>query len=220
MRNNLVTAFLITLMYAAITGTMFLIAGTWRLPFFWAVMGSQWITGLIALEFVDPDLISERMHPRGKDQDPLGRFILSALFFATLWIAAADAGRWHISHVPIALQVIAFVTQTLGWIGFYWAMSVNRFFALAVRLQTDRQQQVITSGPYKWVRHPGYGFAAIMFIAQSIALGSWLGEIPMFFLIAHMVYRTLLEEKILTNGLAGYSGYVQKVRYRWLPGIW
>jgi protein-S-isoprenylcysteine O-methyltransferase Ste14 len=207
-------------MYAVFAGIAFLTAGTWKLPFFWAVLGTQWIIGLIALRFIDPDLISERMHPRGKDEDPFGRFVLAALFIAIFCVAAADVGHWHISHVPKAIQVTALVIQTIGWAGLYWSMSVNKFFALAVRLQSDRQQQVITTGPYRWVRHPGYGFGAVLFFSQSIALGSWLAEIPTLFILAHMVYRTLLEEKILKKGLTGYSDYVQKVRYRWIPGIW
>jgi protein-S-isoprenylcysteine O-methyltransferase Ste14 len=209
-----------TLIYAALVGSTFAVAGTWRLPFFWAVFGTQFIVGIVASFLMDKDLIDERLRPGGKDEDPLAKVILSILLLACAWISAADVGHWHISHILLWLQVVALVIHAVGWTGFFFVMLRNKFFSSAIRLQMDRGQTVVTDGPYRWIRHPGYSFASVAFLSQGIALGSWLSIIPALLIVADLIHRTLLEEKILRQGLPGYNEYTEKVKYRWLPGIW
>jgi protein-S-isoprenylcysteine O-methyltransferase Ste14 len=208
------------LLYVVFGAISFAIAGTWRLPFFWAVFVSQLLICFVGVGLLDPDLIAERMRPRGKDEDPYARLVLSILLPASLFLAAADVGRWHISSVPVWLQLVALVVHIFGWIGVFWAMMTNRFFSSAIRLQPDREQRVIDEGPYAFIRHPGYAFAALLFIMQGIALGSWISEIPVLIMVPYLIYRTFLEEKMLREGLPGYTEYAAKVRYRWIPGVW
>jgi protein-S-isoprenylcysteine O-methyltransferase Ste14 len=102
-----------------------------------------------------------------------------------------------------------------------WATLANRFFSSAVRLQTDRGQVVVDSGPYQFVRHPGYTGAIPYLVFGGLALGSWLATViagvPM---IVILLRRTVLEDKMLLEGLAGYKEYAARVKYRLAPGIW
>jgi len=217
-RNYVVISILI---YAVQVVVVRLIAGTWNLPFFWAAMLVQVVLGFWATAKLDPELLDERFKPKGKDEDPYGSAILTVFFVLQLAIAALDVGRLHIADtVPIALQIIAMVPFTLGWAGFLWSMIVNKFFSSAIRLQPDRGQEVISSGPYKWVRHPGYAFASLAFFFEGFVLGSWLSVLASLPIIIYLAYRTMLEERLLSGDLAGYKDYSESVRYRWLPGVW
>lgn len=212
---------IVVCMYGAIAGGAFAVAGRIDLPFFWSVFVMQILAGLVSVFVVDPDLFSERFKPRGKDEDPQARLLLSVLLVLNLLIAALDVGRFHISdNIPQLLQVICVPLTAIGWAGFIWAMAVNRFFSSAIRLQPDRGQAVIRSGPYRLVRHPGYAAASLAFLSQSFTLGSWLCLVPTVILIIVLVKRTLFEEAFLLDNLTGYKEYLQEVRWRWCPGIW
>jgi steroid 5-alpha reductase family enzyme len=116
---------------------------------------------------------------------------------------------------------------TVGLIGFAmgmalttWAMLVNRFFSSAVRLQPDRGQHVVTAGPYRVVRHPGYSGGLLLLLCIGLALGSWIAIVPILLIVPLMARRTLIEENVLANALPGYADYMQRVRSRIVPGIW
>lgn len=196
------------------------IAGTANLPFFWLVFLFEAVVAIVCIYILDPALLKERMKPQGKDEDRFGRLIVTVLYIFSVIIPALDVGRWHISDtVPPAVQIVGVVFNILGWAGVVWAMKINMYFSSAIRLQPDRNQQVITTGPYRLVRHPGYSFAALGFIGQNMMLGSWLGFIPIVLLIADFIYRSFLEEKILADGLPGYKAYMARVKFRWVPGL-
>jgi protein-S-isoprenylcysteine O-methyltransferase Ste14 len=212
---------IVVFFYAAVGGCASLIAGRIDLPFFWAVFVVQMLVGLVSVFVLEPDLISERITPRGKDEDPRATLVLSILLLLGLVISAVDVGRFHVSdNVPQFLQGVFLLLSAAGWAGFIWSMSVNRFFSSAIRLQSDRGQTVIESGPYRFVRHPGYATASLALLSQSIALGSWLGVLPTVVLVIVLMKRTIFEEEFLLEQLDGYKEYVQSVRWRWYPGIW
>ena len=101
-----------------------------------------------------------------------------------------------------------------------WAMALNRHFEATVRIQKDRGHKVITSGPYKIIRHPGYLSAILWAIGLPMILGSVYGFIPSAAAIIVIVIRTGLEDRTLLNELEGYTEYSKKVKYRLIPGIW
>jgi protein-S-isoprenylcysteine O-methyltransferase Ste14 len=211
----------ILLFYAVIASATFGIAGTFDLPFVWLVFALQIVVGLVSVFVLDPDLISERIKPRGKDEDKHAKWRLTILLVLNLVLTALDLGRFHLSDkIPPSMQVVGLLLSALGWAGFLWTMVVNRFFSSAIRLQIDRGQIVIDSGPYKFVRHPGYATAVLALLGQSIALGSWLGVVPILIFVFVLVKRTLFEETFLLENLPGYKEYFQSVRWRWCPGIW
>ena len=101
-----------------------------------------------------------------------------------------------------------------------WAMLVNRFFSSAVRLQPDRGQQVVTSGPYRLVRHPGYSGGLLLLLCVGLGPGSWIAIASILLVPPLMVRRTLIEERMLASALPGYADYMQRVRSRIVPGVW
>jgi protein-S-isoprenylcysteine O-methyltransferase Ste14 len=107
-----------------------------------------------------------------------------------------------------------------AWIVFVWAMYANRFFSSIPRIQSERGHAVITAGPYRVVRHPGYTAALLAALTSGIALGSWASTFiaPIAFVL--LVRRTMLEDRMLQSELPGYADYAARVHHRLLPGIW
>jgi protein-S-isoprenylcysteine O-methyltransferase Ste14 len=89
-----------------------------------------------------------------------------------------------------------------------------------VQIHKDQGHTVVTDGPYRWLRHPGYAGAALVYAATPLILGSWWAFIPSAITLVVIVIRTALEDKTLRAELPGYAEYAQDVRWRLLPGIW
>ncbi len=143
------------------------------------------------------------------------------LILSVSLLGALDAGRFHWSPLlPIVLYPAMFVLILLGYSIVYWAMWTNDFFSSRVRIQTDRGQYVVTNGPYRFVRHPGYVGAIIFLPASALLLGSIYALIPVAIDIFLLIIRTYLEDRTLQKELPGYTDYVKKVRFRLIPCIW
>lgn len=146
---------------------------------------------------------------------------LIALSIGHYVIAALDLSRFHWSdRVPLKVQAAALLGFTAAMLVELWAMSVNPFFSSAVRIQRDRGHRVITDGPYRYVRHPGYAVGLCFCTLSGLALGSWLSAAVGVPVGALLVRRTAIEDKMLLEELEGYAGYAKKVRYRLIPGLW
>jgi protein-S-isoprenylcysteine O-methyltransferase Ste14 len=123
--------------------------------------------------------------------------------------------------VPAWLRAAALIALTIGWALTFWAMRVNRFFSSVVRIQSDRGQYVVTSGPYRWMRHPGYLAGIAIIVASGIALGSWLATAILIVCgLPFLLRRAITEDRVLQAELPGYRDYAARVRWRVLPGIW
>lgn len=142
-------------------------------------------------------------------------------FVGHLVVAALDIGRFQWSgSIPAGVQIAALVELGASLAVSIRSVSVNRFFSPVVRIQSERGHHLVDIGPYRWVRHPGYAAAIGSMIFSEPALGSWWSMVPlvpMFFLILR---RTIIEDRYLHEHLEGYVAYVQRVRYRLMPGIW
>jgi protein-S-isoprenylcysteine O-methyltransferase Ste14 len=101
-----------------------------------------------------------------------------------------------------------------------WAEAVNKFFEVTVRIQTERGQRVIDTGPYAVVRHPGYVASILFCVGTALCLGSVWALIPAGLASALLVLRTRWEDQTLQAELPGYQEYTQRVRYRLIPGVW
>jgi protein-S-isoprenylcysteine O-methyltransferase Ste14 len=99
-------------------------------------------------------------------------------------------------------------------------MLANRFFSAVVRIQTDRGHVVVSDGPYRVMRHPGYAGGMLSYLASPLLLSSLWMFIPAVLTVAAMVARTALEDRTLRAELPGYADYARRVRYRLLPGLW
>ncbi|MGZ9223107.1 MAG: methyltransferase family protein, partial [Anaerolineales bacterium] len=117
-------------------------------------------------------------------------------------------------------KIIALIVIILGFLFGSWAMVENRFFSGVVRIQKDRGHHVISSGPYRFVRHPGYAGALWTYVFLPMLLDSIWALIPAFLVIGVLVLRTALEDKTLQEELPGYKEFARKTRYRLIPGIW
>jgi len=126
------------------------------------------------------------------------------------WSGSLDAGLWS------AGIVVAFLSQVFV----LWAMASNPFFALTVRIQDDREQTVVRSGPYRLVRHPGYAGSLVYNLAVPLVLSSWWTFVPALLTAALLIVRTRLEDRTLLAELPGYQTYTASVRYRLFPGVW
>src|SRR5262249_30447566 len=135
-------------------------------------------------------------------------------------LATLDAGRTGWSNVPLWVVVTGYVLLIGGIAVTTSAQAVNPFFEPGVRIQMERAQRVVTSGPYRFVRHPGYTGAIALFIAIPLALASWCGLLPAAFAIALLVVRTSWEDRLLKAELSGYADYARRTHYRLLPGFW
>jgi protein-S-isoprenylcysteine O-methyltransferase Ste14 len=145
--------------------------------------------------------------------------MLPALVFE-IPLATLDAGRMGWSNVPPWVVLMGYVLFIGSIAVTTWAQAVNPFFEPGVRIQEEREQRVITAGPYRFVRHPGYTGAIAMFIAIPLALASWWGLLPAAFAIVLLVVRTNWEDRLLKAELSGYADFARRTRYRLLPHVW
>jgi len=124
------------------------------------------------------------------------------------------------SEFPLWLVVPGFIVISLGYAFATWALAENRFFSSVVRIQTDRGHEVCDSGPYQFVRHPGYGGNILALFGIVLALGSKWALIPATVASIISVIRTALEDRTLQEELPGYRDYAQRVRYRLIPWLY
>jgi protein-S-isoprenylcysteine O-methyltransferase Ste14 len=202
-------------------------AGTMDYPGGWLWLGemiaASVVLGLYGAR-VDPGLLKERLKgPVQKDQPLADKLILIpflVLMFAGMGLMAADAASWRWSNMPPFVQWAGCGLILVALAFIYWTMHANSFAAPVVKLQKDRGQVVVTSGPYAIVRHPMY-FGALFYIAgTSLVLGSWWGLVLVPILGCLLGIRIGIEEKTLRKGLEGYDDYARRVRWRLFPFIW
>jgi len=209
---------LLELLLAAI---LFISAGRLDLPWFWALLGVYAVLLSAAIRGIDPDLIRERRHPAPGGEDRSLRWRVAPLFLAHLIVAGLDVGRFGWSgSVPLAFHAIGLIAYVSGMGLAMRAMVVNPFFSPVVRIQEERGHRLITEGPYRFVRHPGYAGILLLCLGSGLVLGSWWSLLPMIPVAVLIVRRTILEDRYLKENLEGFVSYAERVRYRLLPGAW
>jgi len=200
---------------------LFASAGTVAILTYWIYLAIFAAVFVASFLWLDPDLARERMRPGGK-KPPLALRLFSGVLFMHWVIAGLDHGRFHWSDsVPTWLQWTALIAVAAGYAFCLWAMRVNRFFSSIVRIQNDRGQVVITTGPYVFIRHPGYLAGIVIVVASGAALDSWIAAaILVVSTLPFLLYRAATEDRVLLAELPGYRNYAERVRWRLLPGIW
>jgi protein-S-isoprenylcysteine O-methyltransferase Ste14 len=207
---------------------VFLAAGTFHWWQAWVYIGISYAASIISRVIVSklhPDLLEERLHYRDKTDAkkwdkilmPLVALISPAAYFLT---AGFDKRFGWSDPMSLWLYLIGLVLTLIFYAFSTWALAENRFFSAVVRIQTDRGQTVVDSGPYRYVRHPGYLAGMLVALTFPLTMGSWWAAIPVGIMCILLVVRTALEDRALTNELPGYAEYTRKTRYRLFPGIW
>ena len=135
-------------------------------------------------------------------------------------VAGLDAVRYHISHMPVWLEVLGAAGIAVALYIFHVVMRTNSYATAVVRIQDERGHQVISTGPYAFVRHPMYSGAILYFLGIALLLGSWYAVGIAVVLIALFGLRAVWEENTLIAELPGYAAYAERVRYRLIPGVW
>lgn len=199
---------------------LFLSAGRLNLPYFWVFLGLVAAAFLAMAFLMDPDLMRERMKPGPGGLDRSLRFVIMPFYTAHLLVAGLDAGRYHWSVVPAWLQVVGMICVAAGYGLSAWAARVNRFFSPVVRIQAERGHHLITGGPYRFIRHPGYLSSLLLLIAGGPALGSWRAMLANLVPVVLLFRRVILEDRFLHANLEGYADYARRCRYRLIPGGW
>ena len=204
-----------------LAATLFLAAGRWDLPWFWAVIAVHSALLTVGMSSIDPALQRERLKPGPGGKDRYLRLIALPFILAHLIVAGLDVGRLHWSRpVPTGIQALALIGYAAGMALSVCAMLSNRFFSPVVRIQHERGHTLVTSGPYRFVRHPGYVGAILASACGGVALGSWWSLVPLAPFAALFLRRTAVEDRMLRADLDGYVGYAERVRYRLVPGLW
>lgn len=172
----------------------------------------------------NPGLLTERMTGVGKaDQktwDKVFYVVLNLVFLAWLVVMPLDAVRFHWSQLPDWLQVVGAVMLLSSFYLFFLTFRENAYLSPAVRIQTERQHTVVSTGPYRYVRHPMYATAIIFLVGTTLLLGSWYGLVVVVMLTVGIAVRAIQEERTLRVELPGYDRYLAQVKYRLIPYVW
>ncbi len=172
-----------------------------------------------------PDLVAERASYRDaegvKEWDKkLVPLIAQVGPLIVLIVAGLDKRFGWSSPISLWVSLAAWGIAFLGFFISTWALVENQFFSSVVRIQTDRGHTVCNTGPYKYVRHPGYAGGLIWYVMTPLILGTLWAYVPTLFVILLTVLRTSLEDKTLQAELPGHQEYTRQTRYRLVPGIW
>jgi len=224
-----VVKIILTFLYILIFPILLLfLSGDW----FWTegLIFSIWFiilcfTTIIYLYRKDPDLLAERYkQPGTANQKGWDKYVVYGLligFITWIVIMPLDAKRFGwTTYFPLWLKIPGGIGLVFSFFFFLRSYTDNTFVSPLVRIQTDRKQQVVSSGVYGFVRHPMYLAGSLLFIATPLLLGSTFGIIVGLLLVFLLIARIEGEEKMLINELEGYSDYKKKIKYRLIPYIW
>lgn len=201
---------------------LFAAAGTLRWPAAWAyfaVYTTGYTIGLAWVASVNPAVINERGRRANNIEEFDRRFhrVMPLVIFSGLIIGGLDH-RFDWSVMPPALQIAGLVLLVPALFMAVWVLAANAYASRVVHLQDGHE--VVTTGPYRYVRHPMYSGTLLAWIASALALGSWWMLVPAVAGISLFIWRTRREDAILQEKLPGYREYTLQTRYRLVPWVW
>jgi len=209
-------------------GLLLLLSGDWLWieALIWSVgFLTMCYSVIIYLYIKNPELLAERYRKPGTgDQAPWDKYVVYGLVLGfIIWIVVMplDAKRfcWSPSN-PLWLKMLGGILLAFSFLLFFRSYANNSFLSPLVRVQSERKQQVVSTGVYGFVRHPMYLGAVLLFVGTPLLLGSLVGIGVGLTLVILLAGRIIGEERMLVNELPGYDDYRKKVRYRLLPYFW
>lgn len=207
--------------FVLVGALVFLPAGSFGFVNGWLFLGllfvPMFILGLV-LFVKAPKLLEKRLGAKEKENTQKGVVALSGLLFVGGFIVAGLDYRFGWSHVPTWAVIVASVVLLVAYTFYAEVMRENAYLSRTVEVQEN--QKVIDTGFYGIVRHPMYAVTIWLFLAIPVILSSWWSLLCFVPYVAVILVRIRNEEKVLEQGLAGYSDYKKRVKYRILPFIW
>ena len=199
--------------------------GWWQAWLYSVLILASGIGGRMWMEQRHPGLTAERQNidsiQNAKAWDKvLAPLMAVSLVFPMVIVAGLDHRFNWSPEFPLWISVVGFIFIAFGYAFGVWAFAENRFFSSVVRIQTDRGHAVCDTGPYRFVRHPGYAGNIFPLFGIVLSLGSVWALIPATVATIIAVIRTALEDHTLQEELPGYRDFAQRVRYRLIPGIY
>jgi len=197
-------------------------AGTVRYWEAWVWMAVLIIPMLGLLAYLwknDRALLERRMRTREKEKQQSLVIKLSWIWFVIAFLMPGLDKRFGWSDVPAQVVIAADVLVLLGYSMLIMVLRENSYASRVV--EVEKGQKVVDTGPYAVVRHPFYLGSIILYVASPLALGSYWALLPMLMIIPMLTFmRIPNEEQVLRRELPGYEEYMQRVKYRVLPGVW
>ena len=227
-RSGVTRLFTVLVNVIVVAAVFFAAGGTINVPRAWIYYGAVFAYMLVAVTVMlafFPGVI-ELINERGKKKQDVKKWdkvfatVVTPLLFITPALAGLDAGRFHWSEVSGLFTIPAVVVTILAYVLTHWAMIVNRFAETGVRIQEDRHQEVVSSGPYGFIRHPFYLTWIVTQLVYPLAVGSLYAYVPSLAIVGLFVWRTAREDATLRTELPGSAEYTSRVRYRLVPGVW
>ena len=205
-----------------VLSTMFFLpAGTLAYWEAWGYLAILFIPMLFVLFYLlknDPGLLARRMKTREREAEQKLIIKLSFIPFLLAFLLPGFDKRFGWSNVPVGMVVMADILVLLGYSIVFLVFRENRYASRVV--EVEQEQTVISSGPYAMIRHPMYLGSLLLYILSPLALGSYWAMIPAVLIIPVIIARIRNEESVLARDLSGYQEYMQKTRYRLIPGMW
>ena len=204
-------------------------AGTWYWWEAWSIVALWSIFGGVLLRYLlkyDRDLLAERLKlvPIHKEQKTWDKVLMLVFFVAgiALYIVPGfDVVRYGWSEpLPLWMKVVAILVHFPCFYMLGCIFRENTYLAQVVKIDKARGHQVITTGPYAWVRHPMYAVIIVLLFAVPTALGSMYALVIAVFLMALLIVRTCLEDRTLHAELTGYPEYAKQTPYKLVPWVW
>jgi len=217
-RTILVRLFSILLILGLV---FFLSAGTIKYREAWAYLMTISIPMMIFGIWMfrhNPKFLERRMKTEEKRKEQKLIQKAGSLPFLLVYLLPGLDKRFGWSDLPFSTALIGLALVLLGYLMILYVFLTNSYASRVV--EVEKEQRVITTGPYALVRHPMYVGVIFFYGVTPIALGSTWALIPSLLIIPILVFRIKDEEKELLENLKGYREYSQKVRYRLLPFVW
>lgn len=214
--------FLFFMLAVIVVGLMlFLPAGSLKYWAAWVFIGVLFIPVIFVIFYFlkhDPQLLERRIKFKEKEAKQKTIINISELIFFIGFLIPGFDYRYGWSNVPTSIIIISDIIIFLGYLLVFFVFKENSYTSRII--EVDKKQKIVTMGPYKFIRHPMYLGVILMFLFMPTALGSFwalTAFVPVTILI---IFRAIEEEKVLIKNLKGYKGYMQKTKYRIIPGVW
>ncbi len=199
----------------------FLTAGTLKYWQAWAYMAALFVPMMIFGVYMfkhNPKFLERRMRMKEKRKDQKLIQKTGSLAFILTFVLPGLDQRFGWSAVPLAVTIAGMALVLLGYLMILRVFLANSYASRIV--EVDKEQRVITTGPYALVRHPMYVGVIFLYGTTPLALSSYVALIAAVLIVPFLIFRIRDEEKELLENLVGYREYTLKVRYRLIPGLW